>query len=83
MSDPTSENVDYEITVTSEDREAFKRLDLYLVHKLPQFSRSTIRRLFEAEDISSETVSLSLNKLPPAGTRIEIEVPPPVPSDLS
>jgi 23S rRNA pseudouridine1911/1915/1917 synthase len=82
MSDPTSENVDFEITVTSEDREAFKRLDVYLVHKLPQFSRSTIKRLFEAEDISSETISLSLNKLPPAGTKIEIEVPPPVPSDL-
>jgi 23S rRNA pseudouridine1911/1915/1917 synthase len=49
---------------------------------LPQFSRSTIKRLFEAEDISSETISLSLNKLPPAGTKIEIEVPPPVPSDL-
>ncbi len=82
MSDPISENVDFEITVTSEDREAFKRLDVYLVHKLPQFSRSTIKRLFEAEDIYSETVSLSLNKLPPAGTKIEIEVPPPVPSDL-
>lgn len=82
MSDPTSENVDFEITVTSEDREAFKRLDVYLVHKLPQFSRSTIKRLFEAEEISSETISLSLNKMPPAGTKIEIEVPPPVPSDL-
>lgn len=82
MSAPTSESVDFEITVTSEDREQFKRLDLFLVHKLPQFSRSTIKRLFEDEEISSETVSLSLNKMPPTGTLIEIEIPPPVPSDL-
>lgn len=84
MSDPTSESdsADFEITVTQEDRDQFKRLDLFLVHKLPQFSRSTIKRLFEDEEISSETVSLSLNKLPPAGTIIEVEIPPPVPSGL-
>jgi 23S rRNA pseudouridine1911/1915/1917 synthase len=82
MTQISSENDVYELTVTSEERSEFKRLDVYLVHKLPQFSRSTIKRLFEAEEISSETVSLSLNKLPPAGTVIEIEVPPPIPSDL-
>jgi 23S rRNA pseudouridine1911/1915/1917 synthase len=82
MSDPTSENADYAITVTSEDRDHFKRLDLFLVHKLPQFSRSTIKRLFEDEEISAENISLSLNKMPPVGTVIEVEVPPPVPSDL-
>lgn len=73
---------DFEITVSSEDRENFKRLDLFLVHKLPQFSRSTIKRLFENDMISSE-IPLSLNKTPPAGTVIEIEVPPPLPSDLT
>lgn len=82
MTQNTSENDDFELTVTSEDREQFKRLDVYLVHKLPQFSRSTIKRLFEGEDISSETVALSLNKMPPVGTKIEVEVPPPIPSDL-
>lgn len=82
MTDTPSENDDFEITVTSEDRENFKRLDVYLVAKLPQFSRSTIKRLFEDEEITAETVSLSLNKMPPVGTKIEIEVPPPVPTDL-
>ncbi len=82
MTQNTSENDDFELTVTTEDREQFKRLDIYLVHKLPQFSRSTIKRLFESEDISSETIALSLNKMPPTGTRIEVEVPPPIPSDL-
>lgn len=73
---------DFEITVSSTDRENFKRLDVYLVHKLPQFSRSTLKRLFESEEISSEQCSLSLNKMPPAGTIITVEVPPPIPSEL-
>lgn len=75
-----SEN--FEILVTEEDRQNFKRLDLYLVSKLPQFSRSTIKRLFEDEEISAENVSLSLNKMPAAGTLVEVEVPPPVTTDL-
>lgn len=75
----TSEN--FELCVSSEDKEIFKRLDVYLVAKLPQFSRSTIKKLFEDEEISSD-IKLSLNKMPPAGTMIEIEVPPPIPSDL-
>jgi 23S rRNA pseudouridine1911/1915/1917 synthase len=74
-----SEN--FEIIVSEEDRQNFKRLDVFLVDRLPQFSRSTIKRLFEDEDISSE-IKLSLNKMPPAGTLIEIDVPPPVPTDL-
>jgi 23S rRNA pseudouridine1911/1915/1917 synthase len=73
---------DFEILVTEEDRSSFKRLDLFLVSKLPQFSRSTIKRLFEDEEISAENASLSLNKMPATGTLIEIEVPPPVPTDL-
>lgn len=76
-----SESENFELEVTPEDKAEFKRLDVYLVHKLPQFSRSTIKRLFEADDISS-TIQLSLNKLPPVGTKIEIEVPPPIPTDL-
>ena len=82
MTETPTENDDIAITVTAEDREQFKRLDVYLTAKLTQFSRSTIKRLFDSEDISSETVSLSLNKMPPAGTLIEIEVPPPIPSGL-
>ncbi len=77
----TEPSSDLELTVTEVDREEFKRLDVFLTAKLPQFSRSTIKRLFESEDISA-AIPLSLNKMPPAGTIIEIEVPPPVPTDL-
>lgn len=76
-----SDEQNFNLIITNEDREEFKRLDVYLAKKLPQFSRSTIKRLFESEDISSE-IKLSLNKMPVAGTEIEIEVPPPAPSDL-
>lgn len=70
----------YTLTVSEEDRVTFKRLDHFLAEKLP-FSRSTIKRMFEDEEISSES-KISLNKMPNAGTVIEVEVPPPVPSDL-
>lgn len=71
----------FEITVSESDRVEFKRLDVFLAARLPQFSRSTIKRLFEDEEISSST-GLSLNKMPAAGTVIEVEIPPPVPTDL-
>lgn len=77
----TSETENFTVTVTSEDREEYKRLDVYLAAKLPQFSRTTIKRLFDDEEISSE-VKLSINKMPAVGTVIEIEVPPPVTTDL-
>lgn len=73
---------DLTVVVSEEDRQGFKRLDQFLANKLPQFSRSTIKRLFDDEEITSPDRSLSLNKMPPAGTVIEIEVPPPVPTDL-
>ncbi|WPU64875.1 RluA family pseudouridine synthase [Peredibacter starrii] len=79
--DNTDETQNYTVTVTNEDREEYKRLDVYLAQKLPQFSRSTLRRLFDDEEISSD-VKLSINKMPPAGTVIEVEIPPPVPTDL-
>lgn len=76
------ESQDFEINVLSSDRDEFKRLDLFLVSKLPQFSRSTIKRLFEDDQISSQ-IKLSLNKMPPEGTVIEVEVPPPLPCELA
>ncbi len=75
-------DVELEITVSESDRSEWKRLDQFLTKSLTQFSRSTIKRLFDDEQISSETVSLSLNKMPPAGTIISIEVPPPIPTEI-
>jgi len=81
VSDTESElNQNYVLKVELQDRDQFKRLDVFLADKLP-FSRSTIKRMFEDENISSDC-NLSINKMPPAGTLIEVEVPPPVPTDL-
>lgn len=77
----TDDTQNFTVLVTSEDREEFSRLDVFLAKKLPQFSRSTIRRLFDDEEISSD-VKLAINKMPPAGTSIEVEIPPPIPTDL-
>ncbi|MES2527917.1 MAG: RluA family pseudouridine synthase [Bdellovibrionota bacterium] len=77
----TESSSDFELTVTDADREEFKRLDVYLAARIPDLSRSTIKRLFEEDEISS-SIKLSLNKMPPAGTVIEIEIPPPIPTDL-
>ena len=83
MIDPKLESdPDFEVVVTQEDRDEFKRLDIYLAHKLPQFSRSTLKRMFIAEDISSD-VLLELKRMPAVGTKIEIDVPPPIPSNLT
>jgi 23S rRNA pseudouridine1911/1915/1917 synthase len=82
LTDLIENEPDLTITVSASDKQEWKRLDQFLTSKLPQFSRSTIKRLFESEDISSDTVSLSLNKMPAAGTIITIEVPPPIPSEL-
>jgi len=82
MSDHDQDIEVHEIEITSIDKDEFKRLDVFLANKLPQFSRSTIKRLFEDESIHSEQSSLSLNKMPAIGVKIEIEVPPPVPTDL-
>lgn len=79
--DNQTESENFTITVTEKDRSEFKRLDHFLVHSLPQFSRSTIKRLFDQEDISA-LIPLHLNKMPALGTVIEIEVPPPIPTDL-
>lgn len=80
VSEAETDTQNFTLTVSEEDRQEFKRLDVFLTEKLP-FSRSTIKRMFEDEEISSET-KLSLNKMPAPGTVIEVEVPPPVPSDL-
>ena len=74
---------DLTLTVTQSDREEWKRLDQFLAAKISSMSRSTIKRLFEDEQISSETVSLALNKMPAAGTVITVEIPPPIPSELT
>lgn len=70
-------------TVTEEARTIHRRLDQWLVSVLPDLSRTTVKRLFEDENITAVSgVKLNLNKMPAVGTEIEIEVPPPVDTDL-
>jgi 23S rRNA pseudouridine1911/1915/1917 synthase len=71
------------LVVSDADREAFRRLDHFLVDRLPDLSRTTIKRLFDDENITAvDGRPLSLNKMPPANTEIEIEVPPPISSEV-
>lgn len=71
------------LTVGEADRSQFRRLDQWLVAQLPDLSRTTIKRLFDDENITTvDGRSLSLSKMPLAGTEIEVEVPPPLPTEL-
>lgn len=60
--------------ITQED-ESFKRLDLYLVEKLPDLSRSLIKKLFEKGKITSNEGKVELKKPPKAGQIIKVELP--------
>lgn len=80
-----TENVENEFltfTITNEDREKYKRLDQYLAENAT-YSRTFLKNLFLKDQIvvgedSPHQVSLELKKMPPAGTVIEILVPPPI-----
>ncbi len=73
----------FEVSVSEEDRKEYKRLDQFLAEKIPALSRSTIKRLFEEEQISiSPEQKFELKKMPQAGSVVSIEVPPPIPTDL-
>lgn len=73
----------FEVTVSKTDRQEFKRLDQFLAERIPTLSRSTIKRLFEEDQISiSPEQKLELKKMPAAGSIISVELPPPIPTDL-
>lgn len=54
---------------------SFKRLDLLLVHKFPELSRTLIKKLFEDEHIYCLEGKVELKRVPPVGTKIFIEKP--------
>ncbi len=73
------------LTITNEDREAYKRLDQFLAEKAPGHSRTFLKNLFLKDQIvlsedSPIQPKLELKKMPPVGTIIEILVPPMLPS---
>jgi 23S rRNA pseudouridine1911/1915/1917 synthase len=81
MTENQSDESSFVITVTEEDKANFKRLDQYLSQKMPETSRTTVKRLFEDGSIVSD-VNLSLNKMPVPGTIIDIDIPPPLDSTI-
>ena len=72
------------LTITAEDREKYKRLDQYLAEKGGGHSRTFLKNLFLkdqivlSEDSPQPNITLELKKMPPAGTIIELLVPPPM-----
>jgi len=75
-----------EFTLTSEDLKDYQRLDIYLSKKARDLSRNFLKSLFKKGMITLSEESpyqgkIELKKMPPADTIIQIEVPPPAPSD--
>jgi 23S rRNA pseudouridine1911/1915/1917 synthase len=73
------------LTITEADREIYKRLDQFLADKVTGYSRTFLKNLFLKEQIvvsedSPVTPNLELKKMPPAGTIIQVLVPPLLPS---
>ena len=73
------------LTITPEDKEKYKRLDLYLSEKIDGYSRTFLKNLFTKGQIvvseeSAVQPNLELKKMPPVGTIIQVLVPPMLPS---
>lgn len=67
--------------ITPEDRETYKRLDQFLAEKTSGYSRTFLKNLFLKDQIVVSEDSpfqgkIELKKMPPAGTVINVLVPP-------
>jgi len=74
------------ITVSEEDHAQFKRLDLFLAARIPDLSRSFLKKLFDddmifLDDESPFQSKLALSRLPKVGSIVNVDVPPPIPSE--
>ena len=71
-------------TITEEDRQNFKRFDQYLTVKIPDHSRTFLKNLYIADHITMSEDSpfpdykIELKKMPPAGSIVQVMVPPPM-----
>lgn len=75
---------DLELVITEEDLQQYKRLDHLLTARYPEYSRSFLKNLHESDLIYREDErKLELKKVPPIGTRIIIELPPPIPLEAN
>lgn len=83
---PSEDHDQIQLLVEEEDTQSFKRLDIFLAKKCQHLSRTFIKNLFQKELIYLHEESpyegkLELKKMPPVGTQIIIDLPPPLPSD--
>jgi 23S rRNA pseudouridine1911/1915/1917 synthase len=72
--------------ISNEDKNEFKRLDQFLAAKIPDFSRTFIKNLFEKGEIQLQHAAnpnqkIELKKLPAVGSIIEVHIPPPMPAE--
>ena len=72
-----------EIEITREDRQTFRRLDLFLAQKINSLSRSALKKLYLQGSIAPvQKIPLEFNKMPPTGTLLQIFLPPPLPREI-
>lgn len=73
-----------EFVITAADLSEFQRLDAYLSDKIPDISRSLIKKLFQKGHVSSsnEKIKLELKKMPPMDSVVIFEVPPAEETDI-
>lgn len=87
LNNPSLDEIIIEVTLS--DRENFKRLDQFLAHKIEHFSRNFLQNLFHQGQITldenspNQTQKLELKKMPPVGTLINVDVPPPIPCEAA
>jgi 23S rRNA pseudouridine1911/1915/1917 synthase len=85
--DSESDNQGFrQIIITKEHLTLYKRFDHLLSSTLSEYSRSFLTNLFKKKLISLDESSpyqgkLELKRLPPVGSIITVEIPPPAPSD--
>ena len=70
--------MDYQFTISEQDRTSYKRLDHFLSDKCSDLSRTFIKKLYENNLINSDH-HLELKKMPPTGTTIYLDIPEPTP----
>ena len=75
-----------EFTISAEHLKNFQRLDIFLAKHVDNLSRNFIKSLYQKGMITLSEESpyqgkLELKKMPPQGSIVVLEVPPPAPSD--
>lgn len=71
-------------TITKEHLNTFKRLDAFLADQMGEFSRNLIKKFFLDGKITctDPSVKVELKKMPPEGSTILFEIPPPKAVDI-